>query len=207
MFRYRYPQARKRRHDYLGDLRGGPGGGVAVDPVVLTVSEGNDNQPGGPGGDNNIVVPLKVFDTPEVIDIVFSVVDSSPSGTTEYRIVQSVDNDTGLPWDGYTLVLGFGSGGAFTPSPADDGLDFDFPELDPTEPESSAFSSVLAGQDTLVFSFGFQRSGAASYDFRIDVPDGINSFTLRQFPSAIPEPSSVLLALLPFAGAIAKRRR
>ena len=57
----------------------GPGLGTVSVPVVLTVNIDNDNQPGGPGGDNNITVPIKRFDHTGIIDIVFNVV---PTTTT-----------------------------------------------------------------------------------------------------------------------------
>jgi hypothetical protein len=100
------------------------------------------------------------------------------------------------------MSLGFGTGLAFIPSPAGDGLDFDFPNFD-TPPTSSALPIVALGQDTLDFSGGIQSTGSETYQFRIDVPDLVGAsaggvFTLRQVPGPVPEPTT--MALLAIAG-------
>jgi hypothetical protein len=171
----------------------GTGLGTVNVPPFFTLSEGNDDQPGGPGIDANIIVPIKRFDNAGFIDIEFFVRSSEPSGTTEYQFFESVDNNTFINWDMYTLQLGFGLGAGFVPGPADDGLDFDFDTLI-TPPTSTAFPIVAWSQDELVFSGGLHSTGSQVYQIRIDVPDGIETFTLRQFPRAVPEPTTIALA-------------
>jgi hypothetical protein len=174
----------------------GPGLGTVNVPVILTPSEGNDNQPGGPGFDANIVVPIKRFDNTGIIDIVFNVRNSDAEGTvTEYEFFESVDNNTGINWDLYTMQLGAGTGAGFVISNPGDGLDFDFPTFDPA-PTSTAFPIVGLAEDTLTFSGGIHSTGSEIYEIRIDVPNGIQTFTLRQFPRAVPEPTSLVLAAL-----------
>ncbi len=182
------------------------GAGTVSVPPFFTLSEGNDNQPGGPGFDANVIVPIKRFNSVGYIDIEFFVRTSEPSGTTEYIFFESVDNNTFIDWDMYTLQLGFGLGEGFVVGPADDGLDFDFDTFDPP-PTSSAFPIVTLGQDELVFSGGIHSTGSEVYQIRIDVPDGIETFTLRQFPRAVPEPAGVVLAALGLVGLIAWRLR
>lgn len=185
----------------------GPGLGLAVVPIVSTLSPNNDNQTGGGVLDNNIDVNLKRFDRNEYIDIEFTVRPSI--GTTEYRVVEFVDNNTGVPWSSYTVQLGFGTGGAFAPSGGAFGLDFDtgFPDPPPT---STAMAITTHTPDTLVFT-GFHGLGAQQYNFRIDVPDfpipGPTTFTLRQMPTPIPEPGTLVLAGLTFAALAWFRRR
>ncbi len=175
----------------------GPGLGAVSVVVVPTINPNNDNQIGGESTDNNISVPVKRFDNVGEIDIVFQVQPSS--GITEYKIFESVDNNTMIDWSGYNMILGFGTGANFVPVSPGSGLDFDFPTFD-AMPVSSAFSVVSLGESLLVFSNGVQSTGAETYSARIDVPDGvdgrlISSFTLRQLPIPIPEPGAFLLAL------------
>jgi hypothetical protein len=190
----------------------GPGLGLVVVPVVSTLSPNNDNFPTNSPNDNNIVVPLKRFDNNDYIDIQFTVINSIPtSGVTvsEYRVSESVDNNTGLNWIGYTMQLGTGVGAGFVKSGAGDGLDFDAPLFDPTGPTSTSMGIGLpSDEDEIVFS-GNQGSGLAIISFRIDVPNLTGgTFTLRQFPIPIPEPATALMLVLGCLAApmIARRR-
>jgi hypothetical protein len=175
-------------------------------PAINTLSPGNDNQPGS-GSDNNLVVPIKRFDATGYIDIQFNVTDDLRAiGTTEYIFSEFVDNNTGINWSGYTMQLGSGIGPQFVSSPGGDGLDFDAPNFD-TLPAASAFTNVVTGEDLLSFSTGTHSTGMETYQFRIDVPDGITSFTLRQFPIPVPEPSTLVLAGFAALGLVAIKRR
>lgn len=174
----------------------GPGMGTVSVPVVFTANPNNDNQIGGGASDNNLIVPIKRFDYPGYIDIVFQVAPSN-GGVTEYKVFESVDNNTLTNWSSYRMELGFGYGTSFISSPSGDGLDFDDPDYN-TPPVSSVFTNVATSEDVLVFSNGIHSTGSETYLFRIDVPDlsdtgATTSFTLRQVP--IPEPSSYLLFL------------
>jgi hypothetical protein len=186
-----------------GQAGTGPGMGTVSVPVVLTVNPDNDNQPvPGAALDNNITVPIKRFDNPGYIDIVFNV--QPTQGVTEYKVFESVDNNTFVNWNSYKMELGFGVGASFVPSPAGDLLDFDAPTYD-TPPVSTAFASVATGEDLLVFTNGIHGSGAETYQVRIDVPNvrevnGQMSFTLRQSMTVVPEPSSLALLLFALTG-------
>jgi hypothetical protein len=134
------------------------------------------------------------------IDIVFEVMDSG--GVTEYAIVEGVQNNTGSDWASYHVQLGFDTGADFEISPPDDGLDFDAPfynstiSFDPTP--SFPFPSYTPSED-VIDAFGppgqLDLQYREPFVFHIDVPDGITSFTLRQYPVAVPEPTTALLAL------------
>lgn len=184
----------------------GPGLGTVAVPAIVTVMPNNDNVPDPQKLDNNIFVPIKRFDHNGIIDIEFFV--SPSSGVTEYQVFESVDNNTGVDWSSYQMVLGYGLGANFAKSGAGDGLDFDAPTYD-LPPTSSALPVVAApDEDTLVFSGGLHGAGAESYQFRIDVPDistfdHFSRFTLRQMPVPVPEPAALALigiALVGFAG-------
>jgi hypothetical protein len=188
----------------------GPGLGIASVPAVITVQANNDNVPADNRLDNNLVVPFKRFDHDDFIDIQFTVAPSE--GFTEYQVSEFVDNNTGLPWTSYKMQLGFTVGGVFTPSIANDGLDFDAPNYD-TLPNSGAFSTFATpDEDQLVFSGGLHGAGAQPYNFRIDVPDligrQVQTFTLRQTPvsAPIPEPSTFVLATIAAIGLMRRRR-
>jgi hypothetical protein len=184
----------------------GPGLGTVNVPLISTVNVNNDNQTGGGPADNNITVPIKRFDNLGYIDIEFNV--TGTGGVTEYKVTESVDNDTNVFWGAYTMVLGFGTGGSFAPSPSGDGLDFDAPGYD-LLPTSGAFSNVATSEDVLVFSGGVHNLALQLYTLRIDVPDDVVRFTLRQYPTAVPEPSTIALSGLALLGlaAFARRRR
>ncbi|MDA8746046.1 PEP-CTERM sorting domain-containing protein [Rubripirellula amarantea] len=189
---------------------GGPGLGTVAVPAIITVQANNDNVPDPSKLDNNIFVPVKRFDNPGYIDIEFFV---SPSdGVTEYKVFESVDNNTGVNWSSYRMELGYGLGAAFTKSIAGDDLDFDFPHYD-LSPTSSAMPLVgLPDEDTLVFKGGVHGSGSESYEFRIDVPDIATSpyfsrFTLRQIPIPVPEPSTFALFGIALSGMMVFRSR
>lgn len=189
----------------------GPGvGGVTVVTVFPPLNPNNDNQDGTtPALDNNINVPIKRFDAFGYIDIEFSVTASG--FTSEYLLIESIDNNTGIPWSGYTMQLGFGTGAGFTPSTAGDFLDFDAPLFDPT-PTSAAFPVVMApNEDLLVFSGGTHGPGQQVYRVRIDVPDFVlpggtpMTFTLRQTP--VPEPGALVFSGLAVLGLVGLARR
>lgn len=184
----------------------GPGLGSVSIPLISTVNVNNDNQTGGGPADNNITVPIKRFDNVGYIDIEFNV--TSTDGVTEYKVTESVDNDTNIFWNAYTMQLGFGTGAQFDPSDPGDGLSFDAPLYD-LLPTSGAFSTVSTNEDILVFSGGVHNLALQLYTLRIDVPDNYSRFTLRQYPTAVPEPSTIALGTIALVGMVgfARRRR
>src|SRR4051812_38308340 len=70
----------------------GPGMGAVTVAAIVTLSPNNDNAPNPNPSDNNITVPIKRFDHIGPIDIEFLVTPSN--GVTEYKVVESVDNNT-----------------------------------------------------------------------------------------------------------------
>jgi hypothetical protein len=110
-------------------------------------------------------------------------------------------NNTGFPLAGFLAELGFGVRADFVRSGATDGLDFDPPDRDPA-PQSVRFPTLVHDPDTLRWSGAVVSIGQIGASFAIDVPDelqnfhpdGLNRFTVRLTPLAVPEPSySVLL--------------
>jgi hypothetical protein len=171
----------------------GTGLGFVAVPVIITPDEGSPDDTG------NIGIPIKRFDQTGYIDIEFFVRGSDPSGTTEYLLFESVDNNTGIDWSSYTMELGQGLGAGFAVSDGSNGLTFDAPNYIPT-PSSSVFPSVTTNPTVLHFYDGIQSTGSQTYQVWIDVPDGIQTFTLRQYPTPVPEPGTLVLAAIAVGG-------
>ena len=168
---------------------------VALDPIPPLADPNNDNVAGF--SPNTLTVTQKAIFGIGPVDIEFTVVDSG--GTTEYTIIEGPSNGTGIPWTAHRIELGFGLGGDFEISDPNDGLDFDAPDFDspPDFSGSSFFTTVSESEDVLIASGGIFPIGgfpSPEYTFNIDVPDGITSFTMRQRPVGLPEPSALLLA-------------
>jgi hypothetical protein len=179
---------------------------IAGEPVLPPVDPNNDNVVGA--SPNGILVTQKdFFGVNGVADIVFSVIDSG--GTTEYAVAEGVSNSSGVAWDQYRIELGFGEGVGFVASTPGDGLDFDTPDEDSPFDFSAFFSTpALAGEDVILATgglFPYLAFTTPLFQFSIDVPDGIDSFTLRQIPIAVPEPVSASLVAMLGMGALMRR--
>ena len=122
---------------------GGPGGtGITtvVRQTTITLRRGIPTS----------IILGEMFTSIAPIDAVFTVPASS--GTTEYLAAVFTANATGVPWSDFHFQL--------IPTTANDGLDFDFPDRDPV-PASTAFSSLVHGEDTLDWSGGTVPSGGS----------------------------------------------
>jgi len=181
-----------------------------IGPVGSTPSPNNDNSAAASAN----VIPVSIFfNTLGTAEIEFGVANSA--GTTEYRLTQTLVNNTGVPWSGFRFELGFGTGASFVSSGDGDSLDFDAPDRDPA-PTSSAFSALDPLSNSLDWSGGSAPStSSVAFAFAIDVPDGLaashplglDRFTLRQVPiPTVPEPGVLALLGLGLAGLAASRR-
>jgi hypothetical protein len=173
---------------------------VAGEIIVSPSAPNNDDQAGT--SPNVVFVLQKNYLAIGPVDLVFDVV--STGGVTEYAIVEGVNNSTGIDWSGYHLELGYGIGDDFVKSTAPDGLDFDAPDYNSLVDFGAFFpSSVSSEHDIIADGTQPNLAYADGITFHIDVPDGISSFTLRQSPIPVPEPSTALLLI--GAGLIRRR--
>lgn len=172
-------------------------GSVAGEFIDPNIDENNDNVVGT--SPNGLLVTQKAYNAIGPVDLEFTVIDTG--GTTEYTMMEGVSNMTGIPWIAYRMELGFGVGSSFVPSLPGDGLDFDALDFDspPDFSGSGYFTTVDWDEDVIEASGGiFPNFGFPTplYEFNIDVPDGITSFTIRQQPIPVPEPATLALVLL-----------
>jgi hypothetical protein len=174
--------------------------------TVQTPDPGNDNYTGDINP--NVLGLFKGFGALDPIDYVFTVEDSNEPNATEYRFFEEVGNITGLEWIGYHIELGFGTGEDFTPAPVGSNLDFDTGQRD-SEVVSGYFDMVEHGRNELVFYDGLvpARVDIFGIIFPVDVPNGIDEFTLRQYPTPIPEPATVFLLGSGLVGLAGFRRK
>lgn len=170
---------------------------VAGEIVTPPVSPNNDNVIGV--SPNEFRVLQKDYMAVGPVDLVFNVIDTG--GVTEYLVIEGVQNNTGLNWSGYHVELGFGYGASFVKSVSGDALDFDAPDYDSLfdfNPLPGFFPTVAVTEDDIIASGGIMPdlSYAGDFLFHVDVPDGIDSFTIRQSPLAVPEPATLSLLAL-----------
>jgi hypothetical protein len=189
----------------------------SIGPLGSTPSPNNDNV-SGPSPNHIPYLVTYGLGGIGITEVEYLVVNSG--GTTEYRITQSLVNNTGAMWVAMQFELGFGIGANFIRSSVADLLVFDIPERDPV-PTSSSFPLLDHQADMMMWSAGSVPSpGSTDFTFAVDVPDnlqafhpgGLNRFTIRQVQAvaaAAPEPGSLtlfILAGMPLARWLARRR-
>ena len=171
-------------------------GSVAGVTIVPAVDPNNDDVPGP--SLNELFVTQKHYIGIGPVDIEFTVVPTG--GVTEYTIIEGVSNSTGFDFTEYRMELGFGMGAGFVQSAPGDGLDFDAPDYNLPTSLAPFFTTVTVTEDVISASGGISLPNGAFtipyFQFAIDVPDGITAFTLRQVPTAVPEPASLALLML-----------
>jgi hypothetical protein len=159
-------------------LGGGLGSGTGT---ATTVAPNNNNS--NPSA--NTITLSETFASVGVIDAVFNLV--ATGGNTEYFATVTATNNTGVTWTDFHFQL--------LPTSANDNLDFDLVQKDPT-PTSTSFATLAHLEDTIDWSGGSVLNGANTvFTLSIDTPDPLLQFTLRALPTtaAVPEPGMVLL--------------
>jgi hypothetical protein len=213
------------RAGMVTDVRTITGPGLGAVSFSLSTSQVNDDDVVDPSP--NIINLFKRYDRTDIIDVEFVV--RNTGGTTEYFHPEIVLNNTRDFWHDYHFELGFGTGANFIPSTEFDFLDFDQPYPPRPVPTSSVFTvrSQPEAPDVIDWSGGVvPPGGIVAFTDSIDVPDAnariprpfyiIENnrvvgyyFTLRQFPTGVPEPAALIsLGIgLPIALFVGGRRR
>ncbi len=147
---------------------------------VVTPAPGNDDVAGP--SPNYVSINQKAFAAVGIIDMVFLVEDFGvPS--TEYMIYEGVFNGTGEDWIGYEIKLGYGIGADFEQAEVGGGLDLDAPDYNSPIVFDPPYAFTMIGETVHNAVDGVFTAGAFhTFQFAVDVPNGISEFTIRQEP-------------------------
>ena len=145
--------------------------------------------------------PALSFDNLNPIDIVFS--GQQSVGLTSYFVQDSVTNQSGADWSGFWLQIGIGTGANFQ-GDLNGNVNSQLTTFSafPPAPTASAFT-LLGAQPikTLKWLGGaVPAGGRLELSFTIDAADIPIPFTLRQFPIAVPEPTTIVLFVVGATG-------
>jgi hypothetical protein len=148
----------------------------------------------------------KSFTSIGPLDVLFPVTASSSIST--YVVTEGITNNTTQTWSDYHELLGSGVDGSFIQGSF---ASFVLP-VDSTY-TNAAFTTRAVSPSEIDYSGGAVIPGQAiTLTYSIFVPDGPvipspNSFSLRQFPTVVPEPSCLALLVIGSTGLLARRRR
>jgi hypothetical protein len=150
------------------------------------------------------------------LDIVFTVRNSGELRTEDF--MESVVNSMGPPWTDFHMRLGFGTGDLFVPMPAGC-VSF----KNPTNATSTPFKLDGTSPTGIDWGGGPTLDSNGSFTFALNVPDRTSNmctslpsspdnrpgyqFTLRETPTTVPEPVTILLFSTGLAGVIIKTRK
>jgi hypothetical protein len=213
----KFASAKRNAIVALSALIGGAVAVVAAPSGAAIITSGTYTALGTAGNASASVISLpptyaitsagKTFTSIGPLDFVFPVTYSDNFSTLTYFVTEGITNNTTSTFSDYHEVIGNNSGGAFTPgsnpvtfvTPADSSF---------TNP---AFTGRSVSSDEIDYSGGSISPGQAfSLTFSITVPDNGTSpysFTLRQFPTVVPEPATFVPLALGLIGLLAHRKR
>ena len=168
-----------------------------ITSIVITGTGGS----GTPGtfGSGNLAEPFLTYTSIAPLDLAIAVDAAGTYHIAEEPSFGDVKNSTGAAWSGFTWNLISGPSAAFIYNPGiSSGHDFSnsFPDATGTSTFATFSGGTVANNGNFEPDFQFTASAAGTY-------------TIRETPLALPEPSSLVLAACGLAGlaALGWRRR